>query len=431
MAQRWDRRWTDSVLAAVFAAGWFGTMQWALAQGWNPRAPGLYVLAGGWTAVLLLLGGRCARTAFAVTLVGYPVAWELLGPSFGLYEQLLLLPLLVVAYRVTSGGRLPASWALPPVLLVTACLPLRVLHLASAPIPTAPYYVPEPVRLADLDFSQLMFQAAVMTALVLLGRAEHRRRLTLALLETRNAELERLRLIEAGQVVAAERTRIARELHDVVAHHVTAIVLRSQAADRIAEARPAEPREAVRWIAAAGQEALSSMRRVVEVLHAPAEGTAAPRAPRAPDARLSELPDMAARVSSAGVPVSLTVGALPDLPAHVELAALRIVQESLTNVLLHAGAGRAAVDIRCADGDLLVTIDDDGRPVATRPDGAGRTGHGLPGMRARALLCGGTLRTGTGPLGGWRTRALLPLDGRAHETSGGTAALCGTGPGDR
>jgi signal transduction histidine kinase len=220
----------------------------------------------------------------------------------------------------------------------------------------------------------------------------------------RNAELEQLRAAEAQRVVAQERTRVARELHDVVAHHLTAVIIRAQAAHRVREARPEVAAESIGWIAETAKEALTAMRGTVRVLRADGDAAAF-----APEPTLGDLRSIAARVGEAGLDIELRVPEpMPALDPHVELAAVRIAQEALTNTMRHAGACRAIVTLRCDADGVVVDVDDDGTsgpPPAQRPDG-----NGLVGMQERAAACGGRLRIGTSPLGGWRIHAWLPTE---------------------
>jgi signal transduction histidine kinase len=451
----WERPWRDVVLAAAFAACWFGGMAWALGHGWFPASQDGYYLAGVGVTFALACGWHYPLTTFTAVVAGYPLllhyAWIEVGGS-----EFLLLPLFLAAYQVAAAGRLRTLWMLPACWLAVVISFRAGYPLMEAMRPEGP----APDWLLSVwarSFSQFLFQILLVTCCVLLGRAQFRQRRAAVLLEARNAELERLRGVEARQVITAERTRIARELHDVVAHHVSAIVIRAQAADRVADTRPGEPREAARWIAATGQDALAAMRHVVRVLRngepgagpatgslpvVSAAGTAAMPAagstsggsppagspsgpttaslalgPLAPQASLGELADLADRVSGAGVPVDLDVAPLPPLPPQVELAAFRIVQESLTNVLLHAGATRAAVRVAPEGGSLRVDVDDDGPAgppsrdpfaLGARAPSASGGGNGLPGMRERAFSCGGHVGAGASPLGGWRVTALLP-----------------------
>nr|WP_269328596.1 histidine kinase [Kineosporia babensis] len=227
-------------------------------------------------------------------------------------------------------------------------------------------------------------------------------------------------------MVTAERTRIARELHDVVAHHISAVVLRAQAADRVADTQPEQLRDAVRWIALDGQHTLAAMRQVVRVLRSTDSGGSL-----TPQATLAEIPQIAARMEAVGMPVDLRLPPIqPILPAAVELAAVRIVQESLTNALIHARARQALVLVLTSGGQLLIEVHDDGgaqktrntqpagiplagigasQPMPVRRTPTFGSGHGLVGMRERAASCDGTLEIGRSHLGGWLVRARLAM----------------------
>lgn len=211
-----------------------------------------------------------------------------------------------------------------------------------------------------------------------------------------------MRAVEAQQVVAEERTRIARELHDVVAHHLTAVIIRAQAADRVRATRPEVASESIGWIAETAKEALTAMRTTVRVLRADGDAAAL-----APEPTLGDLRSIAARVGEAGLDIELRLPEpLPHLEPQVELAAVRIAQEALTNAMRHAAARRAVVTLCCDADGVVVDIDDDGTSGA--PSDRRRDGTGLVGMQERAAACGGRLSIGTSPLGGWRIRAWLP-----------------------
>jgi signal transduction histidine kinase len=257
--------------------------------------------------------------------------------------------------------------------------------------------------------SVILFAEFATIGVVLLGVAARRQRETLAVLVARNDELVRLRAVEAESVAIAERTRIARELHDVVAHHVSAIAIRAQAASRVAERDTSEAVAAVGWIAHAGQDALNAMRRTVRVLRgADQSGSAV----QSPEPELDDLPEIVDRVRAAGLDVHLAIDVDAAPGPHVQLAAVRIVQESLTNVLVHSGASTAYVDVAQRTGELSVVVEDDGRQGPPSNGAAERhtNGHGLIGMRERALSCGGSLELGQSEFGGWKVQAQLPLD---------------------
>ncbi|HTX83610.1 MAG TPA: sensor histidine kinase [Streptosporangiaceae bacterium] len=219
-------------------------------------------------------------------------------------------------------------------------------------------------------------------------------------LAQRNAELER----QAEQAKMAERARIARELHDIVAHHLSVIVL--QAAGARASGMPAGP--ALEKIENSGRQALSETRRLLGVLREPN-----PDAGLTPQPGIRELDELAASVRAAGLPVNLVVsGDHAAVPAAVDVSVYRIVQEALTNVLRHADAARVDVAIGCADEAVTIEVTDDGTEQSADPAPTG--GHGLTGMRERVAIFGGELCAGPRRGGGFAVQARLPLaDGRS------------------
>jgi signal transduction histidine kinase len=219
----------------------------------------------------------------------------------------------------------------------------------------------------------------------------------------------RARRADAAQrAVAEERARIARELHDVVAHNVSLIVVQAVAAEDVFDARPDVARDALRKIEASGRAALAELRRLLETVRPDSADDA-----NAPQPGLSRLDALAEAVEATGLTVEVhREGAPVDLPAGVDLSAYRIVQEALTNTLRHAGATRADVTVRYgADGVGVEVVDDGaGASVGLVDD---RGGHGIVGMRERAALLGGTIEVGAAPGGGFRVHAELPLGTRA------------------
>jgi signal transduction histidine kinase len=235
-----------------------------------------------------------------------------------------------------------------------------------------------------------------------LGRALRRRRLATVELQGRAARLEREREERARAAVAEERGRIARELHDVIAHSMSVIVVQAGAAEQVLERDPARARGALRSIRRAGNDALEEMRRLLGILrHEDEELTLAPQP------SIARLDELLGQARAGGLPVELVVDGQPrQLAPGVELAAYRIVQEALTNSRKHAGAAHARVIVRYAPDALELDVVDNGRP--SQP-GEG-TGHGLVGMRERAALYGGVLEAGARPEGGFAVHARLPLD---------------------
>jgi signal transduction histidine kinase len=204
--------------------------------------------------------------------------------------------------------------------------------------------------------------------------------------------------------VAEERARIARELHDIVAHSVSVMVAQAGGAEEIVESAPERARDAMRSVRETGQQALVEMRRMVGLLRTSEEALAIH-----PQPTLAELETLVARARHAGLHVEVGVDGAPrPLPPGVDLSAYRIVQEALTNARKHGGAGATArVTVRWLPTGVELSIEND----RTRAS-AGGGGHGLVGMRERTALYGGTLDAGPLPGGGFVVRALLPAEGR-------------------
>jgi signal transduction histidine kinase len=236
-------------------------------------------------------------------------------------------------------------------------------------------------------------------------------------LEQRAAELEIEREEKAALAVSQERARIARELHDVVAHHVSVMVVQASGARRVLEKNPAAAPDALQAVEQSGRTALSEMRRMLEVLRTDEAGVG-------PQPGLDELDRLVGQVRDAGLPVELAVEGRPrELPGAMDLAAYRIVQEALTNTVKHAGQASARVVVRYEPESLLLEISDDGRgaaaPLLAGADQGG--GQGLIGMRERVALYGGSLEAGPVFPGGYRVRAIFPLE---PPEQGSTATCC-------
>ena len=229
---------------------------------------------------------------------------------------------------------------------------------------------------------------------ILLGRMTFNRR----------RRIVRDREFATREAVAAERAAIARELHDVVAHHMSVMVVQAGAARAVSASDPAATAEALRQIEASGRTGLTEMRRLLEVLKAEEDGNG--RAPQPGLARLSELLDA---LRASGLPVEAVVEGSPrPLPPGVDLSAYRIVQEALTNALRHAGGASARVVVRYEPDAVELEIADDGPGPPEDPEASG--GHGLIGMRERVQLFGGELEAGPRPGGGFLLRARLPSE---------------------
>jgi signal transduction histidine kinase len=223
------------------------------------------------------------------------------------------------------------------------------------------------------------------------------------MLRERARQLERQREEKARTAVAEERGRIARELHDVVAHSVSVMVVQAQAGQRLL-ADPDLAGGAFRAIEASGREALVELRRLLGILRTGAEQPAI-----GPQPGLGSLGVLLEQVREAGLPVELRVeGEQVQLPPGVDLAAYRIVQEALTNTLKHAGSARAEIIVRYGPSAVELEVLDDGRGAPAATNGSG---HGLIGMRERVALYGGRLEAEPRKAGGFAVRARLPLEG--------------------
>lgn len=249
---------------------------------------------------------------------------------------------------------------------------------------------------------EIAFHWTVLSVVWGIGRTVHEREVRAARSEgrARLAEAESGRL--TAEAVAEERARIAREMHDVVAHSVSVMVVQAGAATQVVERDPARAREALESIRTTGTEALAEMRRLVAVLRGPDD-----LGELEPQPGTAAIPELVEQTREGGLRVELSVEGLPTgLPPGVDLAAYRIVQEALSNVRRHAGASVVCVRLRHGAGRLEIEVRDDGPGAADV-----RPGHGLVGMRERVGLYGGSLDVHTEPGCGFTVTAVLPVPG--------------------
>jgi signal transduction histidine kinase len=251
----------------------------------------------------------------------------------------------------------------------------------------------------------VVLMVLVASLSVAIGLAARHQQQIMTQLRSQHEQLALLAQLESDAAVIIERTRIARELHDVVAHHVSALLIQANAGQLLAE-RTGSP-DAQRWrsVTEVARETLHSMRRLVGLLRRSDDHAIRPNGEHDPQPRLANLGELTQFMVRSGLEVQLTAPAVGDsLPADLQLATYRIIQEALTNVLRHASATRAVVDIAVVGDELTVDVSDDGRV-----DSAFRAGTGLLGMRERVASFGGRLDVHARPGQGLRVHAVLPL----------------------
>jgi signal transduction histidine kinase len=265
------------------------------------------------------------------------------------------------------------------------------------------------VIFADVEWQTILSATILFSAALIVGDNMRRRRERAAELVERAERAERERELLATRRVEQERNRIARELHDVVAHSVSVMIIQAGAARRQLASNPEQATEVLSGIEQTGREAMSEMRRVLGVLRGD-DGTAEARSPQP---SLDSLDDLLA--SATDLPVSLHLErASAGLPPGVELSAYRVVQEALTNIRRHAGrVDRVAVAVTHEPEVLVVEVTDDGRGgTSLHGPNSSPNGYGIEGMRERVGMFGGSLHAGPRQGGGWRVCATFPLGAR-------------------
>ena len=373
-------------------------------------ALGLSVLGVGRVSVpmgVLFIAALCAPVvvrrrypvgAFVTVIVVGGLEVLLLPRPFGSDLAVIVLLYTLAAYR--------------PRRISLAGLAICLAGSAAAIAKWAPEHTIDPVY--TLGATAAVFAGPALLAW-LLGDSMQWRRGYYRGLEERAARLERERDAQAQIAVAAERARIARELHDVVAHNVSVMVVQADGAAFALETSPEKTRQALTAISWTGRQALAEMRSLLGVLRSVDDYGAE----LAPQPGVEQLAGLLEQTRAAGVPVSFAVEGVPrPMPPGAALAAYRIVQESLTNARKHGGPTvTAAVTLRFCTEQLMIKVTDDGRrPVADAAASAAGDGlgHGLIGMRQRVDVYGGTVAAGPQPGGGWRVTATLPLPATAE-----------------
>ncbi len=384
----WVDRWGDPLVAAALTVG-------AQIELWA-HAPASLTVIGGRAVLAVLLG-----------FVTVPLVWRRRAPVTVLFT--VTGALTIASLLVSHSGGVPVEVFLAVILAfysVGAHCEERGALLAGGSALAA---------IAAVDLARPGFYSGhgarpgawlAFAIAWLLGRELRRRRRQLGRLRERTAQLEYEREEKTRIAVADERGRIARELHDVVAHSVSVMVVQAQAGPRLL-GEPEQADGVFRSIEATGREALVELRRLLGVLRTGDEQLAI-----GPQPGLGSLRSLVEQLREAGLPVELRVEGEPlPLPPGIDLSAYRIVQEALTNTLKHAGPARAEVVVRYGASALELEVVDDGSGASASVNGSG---HGLIGMRERVALYGGALETGTRNGNGYAVRARLPLTREAR-----------------
>ncbi|MGW4434660.1 sensor histidine kinase [Streptomyces sp. NPDC004596] len=371
---------------ACMVAGSFAVPHGAKGVTWGVRVPdplGLVLMT--LAAAALVLRRRFPKGVLAVTGTA-----SLVESLTGDPRAPVAMAAVVALYTVAATTDRTTTWRV-------GLLTMTVLTAAAMLAGPMPWYAQENLGL-------LAWTGIGATA----GDAVRSRRAVVQAIRERAERAERTREEEARRRVAEERLRIARDLHDVVAHHIALVNVQAGVAAHVMDRRPDQAKEALAHVREASRSALDELRATVGLLRQSGD----PEAPTEPAPGLSRLDELAGTFRSAGLPVEVArTDHGTELPAAVDLAAYRCIQEALTNVRKHAGAeARAEVSVVRVGGSIEVTVVDDGAGTGGAPGDGG--GHGLLGMRERVTAVGGTLTTGPRYGGGFRVHAILPVTTR-------------------
>ena len=373
---------TAGALFAVIAAQFVFTRH--LLPGERPASPITWILAAALCAPVLTYR-RYPRASLAACLT------VLLGYAAGRWAAFPVLPVVALTFGITLHSN--------------RAMALAALIAPAVTVPVAVAFQPRPVSSPGVvAFCEIMIVVAWVIAESL--RTSRQR---LAWMRARAEQIELERAEEAQRAVIAERLRIARELHDVVAHSMSVIAVQSAVGNHVMDAQPEQARHALAAIEATSRSALAEMRRLLGVLRQ--EGD--PQGALAPAPGLADLGSLVTQVQKAGVTVWLQVtGERAALPPSIDMSAYRVIQEALTNVIKHAAPAPASVKVSYAPAAVTVEVADDGpaRPGQQAPAPPPGHGHGLIGMRERVAVFGGELVAGPRPEGGFLVRAQFPLE---------------------
>ncbi|WP_181139238.1 sensor histidine kinase [Streptomyces sp. Ru72] len=364
---------------------------------WGARTPDALSL------VLMVLGAAALvlRRRRPMAVLAVTVALSLVELVTADPRAPVAMSAVVALYTVASTTDRPTTWRV-------GLLTMTVLTAAAMLAGPLPWYAQENLGL----FAWTGMAAAA-------GDAVRSRRAFVQAIRERAERAERTREEEARRRVAEERLRIARDLHDVVAHHIALVNVQAGVAAHVMDKRPDQAKEALSHVREASRSALNELRATVGLLRQSGD----PEAPTEPAPGLARLDELADTFRSAGLPVE--VAGADDgtaLPAAVDLAAYRVIQEALTNVRKHAGpTAKAEVSVVRVGPDVEITVLDDGPGEDGPPgDDDGHGGHGLLGMRERVTAVGGSLTTGPRYGGGFRVHAILPVENHTTTAAGET-----------
>jgi signal transduction histidine kinase len=381
----------------------------------------LFVWAGMWVPdVLFVAGRRFPRGVFPLqhVTVTPPIAFVL--------AAVCILPLALrrrfpvgVLVTISAGVALYQLASFPPSMVIVGLL--IALYSAGTMLERRPFVIWAlacgavvvisglPVWGSPLFWAELVRSTALLAVAAALGDATRNRRAYIVEVVQRASEAERTREEEARRRVDEERLRIARELHDVTAHSLSIVAVQSGVALHVLDTDPEAARSALVAIRETSRGSLQELRAMLGVLRA--SGDTREGVPLAPTPGLARIEDLVRPLRDAGLSVDVAApeGGEP-LAAMVDASAYRIIQEALTNVLRHAGPAHVVVTIARDEEELLLEVVDDGPAARTSPSAEG---HGIAGMRERALALGGTFSVGPRPEGGWRVAATLPLTVRS------------------
>ncbi|MDJ0955114.1 MAG: sensor histidine kinase [Acidimicrobiia bacterium] len=375
----------DTLIAVgMFVLGVGSMLVWEGNTGPAPREPDFWAYA--------LIGGQ--------TL---PLIWRRRYPVW-------VLSFVVFIFVIDRGINYPSSWAFFGIAIAMYSVgsqlpPKRSLLVGGIALDVVLLWTLAGIYFYDIEWFALISVVAVLGFPLLIGRETYHREQRMLALERRAIKAEHEREQRANEAVNRERVRIARELHDVVAHEITVMTIQSAGARRIVEDDPARAKQAMESAEAAGHRALTEVRRMLGVLR-----TTDPTA-MDPQPGMADLDRLVDQMNEAGLPTSLEVsGEVRSLPLGVDLNAYRIIQESLTNTLKHGGPDvQAEISIAYEPDSLAIEINDDGRGAAAWQGSADEPGQGLVGMHERAAILDGAVHTGPRPGGGYRVAAKIPI----------------------